>query len=334
MIPAMRHAFRRSSVRCACFLVFFFAFFAASASHAAAKSYSADRFDATVRVLPDGTLDVTETVVFRFESGTFREVFREIPVGRTDGIEIVRAEMEGVPVPFGTEAGTVEVRQRNGRVRAVWRFRPVADVTRTFVLNYRVKGVVRQENGADLLIWRGTPGAHAYEIATSRLRFELPVAPSKEPRVNTRRTGSFGVQMSANTVEITATSIGKNGWIDTTLRLPARSVLATPPLWQQRAARLQAQSLNWIAGAATVVAAGFVLCITRVTSIEEDFEIRSWQVQTEQGARSFQTLLDAWPHSTPKGDLVIEDVAGDLYLFPPLDRLDPKSKQLLWPFID
>ena len=108
MIPAMRHAFRRSSVRCACCLVFFFAlFFAASASHAAAKSYSADRFDATVRVLPDGTLEVTETVVFRFESGTFREVFREIPVRRTDGIEIVRAEMEGVPLPFGNEAGTV-----------------------------------------------------------------------------------------------------------------------------------------------------------------------------------------------------------------------------------
>ena len=83
-----------------------------------------------------------------------------------------------------------------------------------------------------------------------------------------------------------------------------------------------------------LVAAGFVLCITQVTSIEEDFEIRSWQVQTEQGTRSFQTLLDAWPHTTPNGDLVIEDVAGDLYVFPPLASLDPKSKQLLYPFID
>jgi hypothetical protein len=172
MISAMQRAFMRSIVVCACILVFFFA---ASASPAVAKSYSADRFDATVRVLPDGTLDVTETVVFRFESGTFREVFREIPVRRTDGIEVVRAEMEGDPLPFGTESGTVEVRQRNGQVRVVWRFRPVEEVTRTFVLHYRVKGVVRQESGADLLMWRGTPGAHAYEIGTSTLRFELPV---------------------------------------------------------------------------------------------------------------------------------------------------------------
>jgi hypothetical protein len=27
-------------------------------------------------------------------------------------------------------------------------------------------------------MWRGTPGEHAYEIGTSTLRFELPVAPS------------------------------------------------------------------------------------------------------------------------------------------------------------
>jgi hypothetical protein len=206
MIPPMRHAFRRSIVVSACILV---VFFAASVCQAAAKSYSADRFDATVRVLPGGTLDVTETVVFRFESGTFREVFREIPVRRTDGIEVVRAEMEGEPLPFGTESGTVEVRQRNGQIRVVWRFRPVEEVTRTFILNYRVKGVVRQEGGADLLMWRATPGEHAYAIGTSTLRFELPVALNAEPGVNTRRTGSFDVARSGNTVEVRAARIGK-----------------------------------------------------------------------------------------------------------------------------
>src|SRR5262245_4138034 len=103
MMSPMRRASRRSSVLCACIF-----FLAASATSAVAKSYSADRFDSTVRVLPDGTLDVTETVVFRFEDGTFREVFREIPTRRTDGIEIVRAEMQGEPLPFGTEAGTAE----------------------------------------------------------------------------------------------------------------------------------------------------------------------------------------------------------------------------------
>lgn len=83
-----------------------------------------------------------------------------------------------------------------------------------------------------------------------------------------------------------------------------------------------------------LVAAGFVLCITAISSVEEDFEIRKWQVQTAQGARSFQTPLDVWPHATPSGELVIADVAGDLYVFPNLDGLDANSKKLLWAFID
>lgn len=83
-----------------------------------------------------------------------------------------------------------------------------------------------------------------------------------------------------------------------------------------------------------LVAAGFVLRITAISSIEEDFEIRKWQVQTAQGPRSFQTPLDVWPHATPNGDLVIADVAGDLYVFPTLDGLDATSKKLLWAFID
>jgi uncharacterized protein (TIGR04222 family) len=256
MMSPMLRASRRSIVVSACVLLM-----TVRASAALAKSYSADRFDSTVRVLPDGTLDVTETVVFRFQDGTFREVFREIPTRRTDGIEVVRAEMQGARLPFGTESGTAEVRQRNGRVRVVWRFRPVEDVTRTFLLNYRVTGAIRGEGGADLLVWRATPGEHAYTIGTSTLRFELPAAPIAEPGVSSRKTGSFEIFRSANAVEVRAARIGTNGWIDTALRLPAGSVLATPPLWQQRAAHIQAQSINWIAGAAMLVAAGFLLMI-------------------------------------------------------------------------
>lgn len=39
---------------------------------ALAKTYSAERYDSVVRLAPDGVLDVTETVVFRFESGVRR----------------------------------------------------------------------------------------------------------------------------------------------------------------------------------------------------------------------------------------------------------------------
>ena len=79
--------------------------------------------------------------------------------------------------------------------------------------------------------------------------------------MTTRKTGSFEVVRSGNTVEVSAERIGTNGW---TIRPAPAGRRASS---QRRAAlaaaggAIQEQSLNWIAGAATVVAAGFLLMI-------------------------------------------------------------------------
>jgi hypothetical protein len=80
--------------------------------------------------------------------------------------------------------------------------------------------------------------------------------------------------------------------------------------------------------------ARFVLQITAVFEIDEDYEIRAWKVRTAHGVRSFQTALDTWPRRAAGGGHLIEDVAGDVYLIPPLDQLDPVSRKLLWPYVD
>jgi hypothetical protein len=83
-----------------------------------------------------------------------------------------------------------------------------------------------------------------------------------------------------------------------------------------------------------LAAAGFVFAVTRVTTIEEEVEIRHWRVDTRQGPRSFQTRLDAWPRVLPHGGLLIRDVAGDLYHLADPAALDPQSRALLWAFVD
>ena len=80
--------------------------------------------------------------------------------------------------------------------------------------------------------------------------------------------------------------------------------------------------------------AGFVLEVTRVLSVEEEVEIRHWTVETAQGRRSFQTQLDEWPRALPAGGLLVRDVAGDLYRLPDPARLDRRSRELLWVFVD
>ena len=79
--------------------------------------------------------------------------------------------------------------------------------------------------------------------------------------------------------------------------------------------------------------AGFVLEVTRVVSIDEEVEIRQWEVETRHGLRSFQTHLDEWPRQLPGGGLLIRDVAGDLYRLT-VTELDKKSHDLLWAFVD
>jgi hypothetical protein len=80
--------------------------------------------------------------------------------------------------------------------------------------------------------------------------------------------------------------------------------------------------------------AGFVLEVTRVLEIEEEVEIRQWTVETKHGKRSFQTHLDDWPRALPMGGLLIREVGGDLYRLPPPETLDPRSRELLWAFVD
>jgi hypothetical protein len=80
--------------------------------------------------------------------------------------------------------------------------------------------------------------------------------------------------------------------------------------------------------------AGFVFLIQRVYSVEEDFELRCFKVETPQGPRAFQTALDAWPRETADGSLLIEDVADDVFRIENPEALDPKSRELVWELVD
>ena len=85
---------------------------------------------------------------------------------------------------------------------------------------------------------------------------------------------------------------------------------------------------------AALAEAGFVIEVVRVVAIEEEVEIRQWTVETRDGQRHFQTHLDDWPRVLPMGGLLIRDVGGDLYRLPDPGRLDKRSRELLWAFVD
>lgn len=237
-----------------------------STVHAEAKSYSAERFDSHIRILAGGTVEVTETVVFRFVDGPFTFVFREIPKRGTDSIEVVRATMDGRALPTGNQPGQVEV-GGNSRLRVQWHFaEPVSNSTHTFTLAYQIHGVVRQSEDGDLLAWRALPQQHAYAIDSSTIEIEHPAPLARPPAVESRRAAVPWTQFSATaadgqdqTVRLRASGIGKNGWVEARLYFAPGSVIASPPLWQAAQERADALAPSWLWAAALVAAAGFVL---------------------------------------------------------------------------
>lgn len=96
--------------------------------------------------------------------------------------------------------------------------------------------------------------------------------------------------------------------------------------------RLDADSRRAVEAA--LAEAAFVLEVTRIDSIEEEFEIRNWHVQTRQGPRTFQTHRDEWPRAVDGGGYLVHDVAGDLFRIPPADRLDEASRKRLRVYVD
>jgi Predicted membrane protein (DUF2207) len=240
-------------------LLLLLALVAIAAAPAQAKTYSAERFDSHVQVLPGGAIEVTETVVFRFEDGTFSFVYRDLPRRRTDSIQVLRASMDGREMPFGTEAGQVEIRRKSG-VRVRWNFpAPVSESTHTFAVTYRAEGVVRQSDEGDLLAWRALPGEHNYRIGTTTIAVAYPVPLARPAELETRRVNDVRIDESGQTVRVTGSNIGKNGWVETWLYFAPGSVIPAAPAWQQTERRANELAPRWMLAAGVIFVAGLLL---------------------------------------------------------------------------
>lgn len=231
-----------------------------SAVPATAKTYYVDRFDARIRVVSGGAIEVTETVVFHFQDGSFDHVFREIPTRQTDGIDVLSASMDGRALAFGTGSGEVEVR-RGSTVNVRWRFAPRSGTSHVFTLTYVASGVVRREANRDVLEWIALPTKHDYRIGSSDVVFEYPFAPIGMPVVAVNRVAEQSVEPSSTRVQVNSSDVARNGWVRVRIDFASGAVITASPLWQQRRAYADSLAPRWWIAAGVIVAAGAVLLI-------------------------------------------------------------------------
>ncbi len=199
----------------------------------AAKVYHAQRFDVSIRIEAGGSALVTERIAFAFGPDTFTSVYRGLRPRRTDGLDIVSVEMDGRTFTRGDEAWQYEFRREDEGVRRlVWHFAPVSGSVHIFTLTYRIKGLVRQDDGADVLEWYALPTNHDYRIDAATLHLIYPdnVTPLQSPTVDPPAPAA----PEAGAVRFERTGLGKDdSWL-VRAAFPARAVTPTIPDWQRR----------------------------------------------------------------------------------------------------
>ncbi|MCC7360416.1 MAG: DUF2207 domain-containing protein [Anaerolineales bacterium] len=199
----------------------------------AAKDARAERFDVAVAAQPDGSLLVTETVVFVYTGGPFTFVTRDLPTERTDGIEVVEAQMDGVTLPAGDQPGQVEI-SGGDPVSVRWHFVPTSDSTHTFTLIYRALGVVTTGGDADVLRWQALPDEHDYTIDSSTITFSYPATAAL---LAPARVEAFGGAVSTGeaSTTVTAANLGEDDTLIVELRFSPGSLTTATPAWQAAA---------------------------------------------------------------------------------------------------
>ncbi len=222
----------------------------------AGKSYSADRFDVdAVLVGQDGSLQVTEVVVFRFTGGPFTYVFRKLPTGYSDGISDIRAAMDGQPFTRGAGPGQVEIEGRDP-IKVRWRFAPTSDSTHTFVLTYRMNGIVRQEAGADRLLWDALPDDHNYRIAQASVKVSYPATAKLLPASAGIRRGDGTAITGPNSATFVAENLRSDSPLRVEMRFAPGSLIETPPGWQTRSAQARLTAPTFGGAAVAVLLLG------------------------------------------------------------------------------
>lgn len=237
-----------------------------TATAGAAKTYRAERFDVDLVIQTDGSLIVTETVVFRFEGGPFTYVFRELAFTELDDIQVVAVGLDGRTLPSGAGPGQVEI-QVGRPLRVTWHLPPTSDATHTFTLTYRVQGAIRRLADADALIWRAIPEEHDYPIVASTITLRYPEAILLRDRPAVRGA-TAQIETGPGLVVATAKAIGENEDVVIEARFPAGSLITTPPRWQglqvERQEQMrQAVPFGLVAALLTMVAGGGLLAQSR-----------------------------------------------------------------------
>jgi hypothetical protein len=154
------------------------------ACRADTRDVAVDRYDVAIVVLPDGALEIRETVALRALAPDAQFV-RDIPRDRVDQISELVAAVDAGAVGGSSQhlqvdvpgARVVRSRLENGRAE-------------TLTIRYHLSGALEAQGPRGLLRWSALPTRRPYSVAASRISVSAPPAAifTAGPLINDGRT--------------------------------------------------------------------------------------------------------------------------------------------------
>ena len=202
-----------------------------------------DEYNADITINQDGSLDVTETLVYVYDQGSFRRGLREIPLGRVDSITNVRLEevTNGAVDPYRETSfneddeadfgvpGTFGTKKEGNDIRIRWVYDRTSNSSRTFRLSYRVNGGIRVYDDRYEIDWYAIPPDWDSSINSSAVRVTLPAGIESEG-LTIASSPPSAESRSGNAVTWTTTNTS-NGF-EVGVQLPRTALQSGVPGWQ------------------------------------------------------------------------------------------------------
>jgi hypothetical protein len=220
----------------------------------AATADTFDRFDVQAILDSDGYLTVTETIVLRFGSDSGRHgLERTLRTREPDGADndmVFKIDQITASSPSGdssklalTDQG-VGTRDSSVRIRVGDANTTVPADTATYVLSYRVLGLVRNANGVDQLYWDVTGSAMPF-ISTASVNVTVPGG-AQELSCSAATSGRAGScadsQIDADgAAQFAADGLNVGGVMTVAVRLKSGLVKTHSAILEQRADQVTAE---------------------------------------------------------------------------------------------
>ena len=171
-----------------------------AAAGAQDRSYTIDRFQARIEVLPSGELDVTETITATFR-GQYNGIYRKIPLEYRNAAGLNWSiRLAGVRATDDESAPLRLEQERDRHYSRIKMWIPGAnDATRTVVLHYRVAGGLRFFEDHDELYWNAT--GDEWDVPLGEVSAEVVLPDGARGIRTTAFTGVYGSKANDAVIE-------------------------------------------------------------------------------------------------------------------------------------